>query len=442
MINLSIGVAKSLRLHMGLVPLFAVGTTTEVASNILTYEKERLLVGFHNQMVGSQFAQKGDNIPQNKGDTVRWHRKIKLARATTAVNENTDITPKAIYMTEVHKAAEEWADGVALTRKAQLTAKHLAGWDQMTDSAATNMAETLDYQMMKLLAQNGYRMRADNDTNFQVDVAATSDGIVTTFISTALTQADTFWAGGYITITMPETTTYLDRANYCETRLIASYVVGTVTCAAFPAITKNGCTAHLCVGTGITATDVLSTSVIGLMVRQLKRNKGVRFNDALITKGVLAHKETQNLPPNSGGPGYWVAILDQDHEYDFMKDVTWLESGTRQDKEALVNGEIKKWLGTKFYGITQPWRETVAGVEAETTGAVHPVNFLASDAYGISPIAAPGAKGDFGVVVTLKTPEDFADYIQLKSSVSWQVYCAWRSLNSLWNVTALCGATA
>jgi len=441
LINLSIGVAKSFRLHMGLVPLFA--TVVTAASNILTYEQERLLVGFHNQLVADKFAQKSPDVPKGKGDTVNWHRKIKLARNTSTLSAGTDISsPKSIFMTSINSQALEYGDAVTRERIVELTSKHLGTWDEMVDSCASQAAESMDYLGMKLLAQNAYRMRVDNDTNYQVDVAATSDGIVTTFISTSLTQANGFWDGGYITITAPETTTYLDRANYCETRLIASYVVGTVTCAAFPIITKSGCTAHLCVGTGITATDVMSTLAFGLAIRQLKRNKGVRFNDAVISRAPMQHKEVQNLPPGSGGPGYWVCILDQDHEYDFMKDTTWLELGTHQDKDALVSGVIKKWMGTLVFGTTQPWRETVAGVEAEADGVVHPVNFLAQDAYAISGIAAPGAEAPFGLVLNLMTSKDLGEYIPRNSSAGWIAYYVQRSLNSLWNVAMLSGATA
>jgi len=418
-------------------------TSTTVASNILTYEQERLLTGFHNQMMGDQFAQKS-SIPTNEGDTNRWHRKIKLARNTTALSEGTDVSPKAMYMTSIEATAAEYGDAVGRTRQVELTSKHLGTWDQMVDSCATQAAESLDYLVMKLLAQNGYRMRADNDATYEVNVAATSDGLTTTFVSTSLTQADDFWNGGYITITMPETTTYADRANYCETRLISDFAnaTGTVTHAAFPILTKSGCTAHLCVGTGITATDTLDTASYSLAVRQLKRNKAVRFNDSIITKSPMKHKETQNLPPGAGGPGYWVAILNTDTEYDFMKDTTWVDVGKYQDKDRLTKGEIGKWMGTKAFGITQPWREDVDGTENESSGIVQPVHFLGQDAYGISGIAAPGAEPPFGLVLTLMTSKDLGERAPRTSTASWIAYYAQRSLNSLWNIPLLCGATA
>lgn len=418
-------------------------TSTEVASDIIDYQQERLLAGLHNQLVADQLAQKG-TIPANKGETIVFHKKIKLARPSSSLTEGTDITPGKMYMASVNATAEEEGGGIELTRVVHLTAKHLALWDEMVDSISTQSAERLDYIMTSILAGGAYRMRADNDATYQVDVTATSDGSTTTFISTSLTQVDDFFNGGYISITFPETTTYLDRDNYCETRKISDFVASTdtVTHAAFPAITKSGCTAHLCVGTGITATDVLSTDVYALAMRQLKRHKGVRFDDALVKKGTPSHKETENLPPGSGGPGYWGVILDTDTEYDFMKDTTWTEVGKQQDKSMLVKGEIGKWMGSRAYGTTQPWLEDVDGTENESSGAVHPAHFLARDAYCISDIAAPGAKAPWGVLLELMTSKDLAQKVPRSVTASWLAYFARRSLNSLWNVAMLTGATA
>jgi len=440
-------------MHMGLVPLYGnpVGAASDVASNILTYEKERLLLGFHNQMVGSQFAQKG-NTPTNKGDSVRWHKKLKLARVTSAWDsEAGDITPKAVYMTSWVKQATEWAQGASVSRKLQLTAKHLGGWNEIVDLVSTQMAESLDYQMMLLLGQGGYRMRADGDTTFEVNATATSDGAAggTTFISSTLTQADDFWNGGYIIIT--DVTGYeAARGALGQAKIITDFDNGT-TKATFAAFLDGdgtavklitGVVAHLCVGTNITATDVITTSVFSRGVRQLKRNLAIRFNDNLVTKGMLAHKETQNLPPPGGGGAYWVCILNTDHEYDFYQDVTWVDAAKNQDKESLVNGYQNKWMGCKIYGITYPFREDVDGTANQSSGVVQPIHFLGQEAYGISPIAAPGAKGDFGVILNLNTPEHFGDHTQRQSSATWQLYAAWTMLNSLWNVTILGGATA
>jgi N4-gp56 family major capsid protein len=154
----------------------------------------------------------------------------------------------------------------------------------------------------------------------------------------------------------------------------------------------------------------------------------------------LPHKETQNLPPGGGG-GYWVCIIDQDHHYDFMKDTDW-KAQANYNRDDWINGQITKWMGAKIFGHTQPWRETVAGAEAETSGVVHPLYFLAQDAYAISPIADPKAEGDFGTLITIKEPTDFGDWIQIKSSMSWQTYAVWRMLNSLWCIVMLAGSTA
>ena len=425
-------------------------TATEVASDIRTYSKEKVLESFHNQMVASQFAQRGDKVPQGEGDTVAWTRKIKIPKVSSAVGVGADITPKAFYTTKITAQATKWADGISSERELFLIAQHFKSWDDMAGDLGTQMYESLDYQVMKLLATRAYRMRADADTTYELSetCAIIGDATGLYFGLTTLAGADDVINGGYATCTGMDAA-FLSRAAYCETRKISDWDLtgGTIekmvifTGDLWPCQIRVGCTFKITVGTGIVATDVVTSAVFALGTRQLQRNKGVRFQDALITKGMMAHKETQNLPPNAGGPGYWAVILDQDHVYDFMKDTTWAAQAVYH-RDDLINGEIVKWMGAKLYGTTQPWRETVAGVEAEETGIVHPIHFLAQDAYAISPIADPKAQGDFGTIITIKEPTDFADYIQYRSSMSWQTYAIWRSLNSLWNIAILSGSTA
>lgn len=425
-------------------------TATTVASEIRAFSKEKILTNFHNQMVGSQFAQVGENIPQGAGNVVEWTRKIKLAKTASAIGVGSDITPKAFYTTKITAEVQKWADGIASEREIFLIAQHFKSWKDLAGDVGTQMAETLDYQIMKLLGTNGYRMRADADPTFEFNdvVAVDGDSTGLYFGLTTYAGADDAINGGYCTITGLDTA-FLSRKSYCETRKISDWDLtgGTIekmvsfTGALWPSQIKVGCTVHITVGTGIVATDVITTSVFALGIRQLQRHKGIRFTDALITKGMgLPHQETQNLPPGAGSGPYWVCIVDQDHIYDFMKDSNWA-ARANYHKDEWVNAEIDKWMGAKLFGTTQPWRETVDGTEAEVSGIVHPIHFLATDAYAITPVADPKAVGDFGTIVTIKEPEDFSDFIQYRSSMSWQTYGAWRSLNSLWNIVILAGST-
>jgi len=427
-------------------------TLRTYVDNFVNYQKDRLLQIFHNQIVSPQFGMRSEKIPTGKGDTVQWDLAIKQTRPAAAIAENTDIAPQLMYESKKTQQAEEWGDAVETTRRLQLIHKHLAGswgWNYMTDKVAESMAEALDYRCLGVLATNGYRMRVDRNTDYEKNVSTTSDGNAggTTLLSTTLTQAESFWVGAYVTI-MGLDTAKLSRASYQETRPVSAFAnaTGTVTVStAFPSIIKSGCAIHICVGTGITEGDIITTNVISVMGRQLKRNKGIRFNDTLVTKGMI--KQTQNLPPGGAEGVYWTFILDQDHEYDFMKDTDWKATGVEQDIKALQNGVIKKWMGCQFYGTTQAWREDVDGTENEASGVVHPVIALAQEAYGITPVEEPGSKdlgigGNFAVTINLKRPEDFGDFGKIRSSVAAQAYFAIRSLMSGCNIVMLGGCSA
>jgi hypothetical protein len=416
--------------------------------NFVNYQKDRLLASFHNQIVSPQFGMRSEVIPQGKGDTVQWDFQVPLARPSAALAEATDVVPEIIYQSKKTATAEEWAKAVEVTRRLQLTHKHLTGakgWNAMTEKVAQSMAEALDYRCIGVLATEGYRMRVDKNTDYEKNVSTTSDGAAdgTTVISTSLTEADDFWNGGYCTIRGLDTSN-ASRASYWETQPITDFASGTLTVTAFPGQIKSGCTIHVCVGTGITAENVITTNSIARGGRQLKRHKGVRFNDSLVMKGMSP--QTKNVVPGGGGGIYWVALIDQDHEYDFMQDVTWTDAGINQDIKALQNGAVKDWMGFRFFGTTQAWREDVDGTENESSGVVHPVIFLAQESYGISPVEEPGMKdlgigGNFAVILNLKTPEDFSDYAKVRSSVAAQSYFAIRGLNSAWNVVMLGGCS-
>lgn len=418
-------------------------TLTTVASNILTYTQNRLLTGFHNQMIASQFCDTLEGIPAGEGNVGCWHRKVKPARTSAVTAEGSDITPRAMYMSKLEATAAKWADGVSRTMEVKLTSKHLRDWELMTDDCSTQAVETLDYQILKGMATKSYRLRADSDALYQVDSVTTSDGAAggTTLVDSARTEANDYWNGGFATITGYDTA-YLSRNSYCETQQVTDFVSsgGTITTDAFPSIIKSGVTYHIVVGTGIVATDVISHDVLSLGVRQLKRNLGLRFNDALLTKGALPHKETANVVV-APGEKYWAILVDQDIEYDFMKDAKWEALAQYQDKEAMLNGSVKKWMGCLFAGTTQSYRETVAGVES-TTGAVHIVNILGAEAYAISPVANAGSKPPFGLNLRLSTSEDLGEYTEVSSAAAWWAYFAHRSKNSKWNIGLVCGATA
>jgi len=417
-------------------------TKTEVSDDIKTLEFERFLMGFYNQWVAHQFAQQKD-IPKGKGDTIEFERKIDQPQGDFSVAENADVVADKLHTTILTATAAEHGRAIVRSKKVLLTSKFLGDWDEMTDSASRQAAEYLDGLLTALLATNAYRLRADKDPTFTFDVTATSDGAAggTTFISSSLVgKADV--TGGFITVKGLDTA-YVSKKAYTETRPITGFNSGTGTVTvtvAFSAQLKTGVVAHIVVGTGIVSSDVLDHETFSLAVRQLERNQALRFDDNVLITGSPKHKELHNLPPRAG-VGYWVNILSSDMKYDFMMSDVFKDMSTQQDKDMILNGYLAKWMGTKIFGTTKPYREDVDGTKNLASGAVHIANFLGQEAYGISAISGPKMESPYGVSLNFKEPKDFGDYGLRRSSVAWEAFFAYLSLNSLWNVGMMVGCT-
>ena len=414
-------------------------STTTVADRIRVATFKRFLLGMYNQVIGHQFAQR-KSIATGKG-TAQFDKVIPLAVGDFAVNEESDVSADSIYTTKVIATPSKHGRAVTRNWEVYLTAEGFQDWKIMANESADQAAEYHDKLTMKLLATNAYRIRADADATYSKDVTTTSDGAAgfTTFISTGITEATGFWNGAYATVKALDTA-FLSRKAFWETRKITTQVTTTCTIPAFSAIIKTGCVIHLAVGTGITATDTLGLRQFGLAIRQLKRNRALRFDDAVLTEGTPKHREIHNIEPGSGGK-YWAMIYNEDLEFDWMQSEKYVDMAVYQDKAMIINGTPKKYMATLIFGSTQCYSEDVDGTENLSSGAVHPVQFLGQEAYGLSCWAGKGMKPPYGVVLTLKEPTDFADYSRVKSSLAWQSFFAKTSLSSHSNVAILCGTT-
>lgn len=406
-------------------------TPTTAASDIEIFLQDLVLQTFNKQLIGDVAAQKGATA-QRKGDTIEWTRVLELARSTSALSGSTQPDTEALYTMDVRAQAEEYGGRLSIERIVELTAKNVHLLEIGAKRLSHKAAKSADYLIMTMLAANAFRIRADGDSTYQVDATATSDGVTTTFISSTLTQNDDHFNGGYLTVTGDDTAHAAREALY-ETKLISDFVASTdtVTTAAFSASLVTGVTAHLCVGTGLTASDKLTTDVFANGVARLNDNDGMRFEG----------EAGQNLPPK--GSGYYPVYLDTHLIRDLIRDTTWVHVGEYQAKEQLQQGAPGvKWMGTKIYGTTQPWRETVAGATAEDTGPVHMAHFLGQEAYGISHISADGAKPPYGIYTRYNTSKDLGQTVPRNDELGYIMYFANASLNSMWNVCAICGATA
>lgn len=385
--------------------------STTLPPLVQAYYDKRFLLRAKEILAAYQFAQKRP-MPKGKGKTVYFSRYTPLNKQISALTETVDggisvATRQQLNIEETPATVALWGDFVTISALASVTSID-PEVSEKSDIMGQQAGESTDYYTMKKLATGIRRRRADGDANYQVEGTADS-GSTTTLVDAALTQADDYWNGGYITITAGP--------NYGETRIVLDFVAGTDTVSwttAMPKAITSSSTYRLVVGTGIVAGDVLTTANLRLASRDIKRAKTLKFEK-----------------------GYNVILVDPDIEYDFMGDTTWVDAAVYKDKvDALYEGEIGKWLGKRFVGTTQLYRESVAGVEADGTGAVHVAVVLGKQCYGVVELEGQQQK------IYIRTWEQLGQPVPLYSSAGWQVGYEAKVLNGMYGLGILCGATA
>ena len=405
----------------------------DVASDIEILLQEKTLQLFEPQLTADAGALKSNNIPTRKGDIIEWTRLLLPEGTSSELTASAQPEAERIYSMDVRTQAKEYGQKVQIERIVELTSKHIQIATTGAKAISKMAAKTADALMVDLLAQNAYRIRADGDSTYQVNVTTTSDGNAggTTFVSTSLTGTPSF-VGGYATITGVDSSK-VSREAIHETRKISAQSTSTITVdTAFSSQIKSGCTVHLCVGTGIVATDKLTTDIFAKACTRLTLNDAWRFDG----------QPGQNLPPKKGQGGYWMLFYDANVFYDFMRDVDWVATGQYQAKEQLERGlPAPRWMNVEFHGTTRGYREDVDGTKNLTSGAVHVCNFVGQEAYGISQVMAPGAAPPYGLVTSLMTSKDLGQTVPRFSEAGYIMYFGKTSLCSMWNIAVLAGAT-
>jgi len=383
-------------------------SSANLAPAVQAYYDKKFLLRAQSELVGYQFGQKRV-LPGGMSRTVYFSRYMPLLKVTSALNETDDMgiplsSRQKLKTEEISATAALWGDYVPISHLASLTALD-PNVSQKAEVLGQQAGESIDAYILGKVGAGIQRRRADGDATYQVNGTADS-GSTTTLVDDALTEADDFWNGGFITITAG--------TNYGMTSQITDFdaLSDTLTFGAFPKAIDSTSKYRLVVGTGLVTTDVLTTANLRLALRDLKRNKALK-----------AEK------------GYFLGLINPDVEYDFMGDTTWINAATYKDQvDSLYEGEIGKWLGIRFVGATNLLRESVAGVAGEDA-AVHVAAILGKECYGVVELAGQKQK------IYIKTPEQLAQPIPMYSTYGWQVGFESKILNSCFGVGLMCGAT-
>ena len=415
----------------------AIGSTTSALGAGLTQYYDKLLMSWEKPLLRMmQFAQKRP-CPANSGTTVNFTGYRPLTKPTAALSDEEAHTVRTRFgARQISATVAEWGQTARMSKLLSMT-KIDPGLEEQIAIVGDSAARTLDYQLCKLLARTGVwgvavTGRATNhQTAVVVSSGGTTSGTTSVFHTTSATEfmtatsATTTWTGAIMTVVRDGAT-----SNSAETvkygwagRLLTIVpnptsgdlitVNTTAPCAAAPEAFAAGDVIRI-VATSNLATSNVGSLVFAMAQRDLIMNKATPFDGGYYAAGIPA------------------AIL-----YSLKLDSTWVNAKSYSDVADLYKGEVGRWYGSRVYEMTEPYRETAAGVEAETTGAVYHSFFCGKNAFGHTDLEG----GQQKLYVVNGVP-DSNEPIPRNAYVSWYHVFAQKALTAPWCVDVVAAAEA
>ena len=360
------------------------------------------------------------SLPEGEGSTVNFWRYAPLDIDTAALSDTddgglSDAVIAAVKFTtqEVSATPAMWGKAAMFTTLAMKQTID-KGMTEKMGVMGQHAAETIDYECSKIAGTNLLRRRADNNNTYQRGpITCTSAGTTTTLVSTALTEIEDFWKGGYVTI--------VAGPGYGETRFISGFTASsdTVTVSsAFPIASSTATKFRIVVGTGLGTSGVIDTNIARLAAMDLANQKAQKFSG-----------------------GLWKGVLDPSTEHDFLSDATMLDASKYKESiKTLKDNVIGVWNGIQWERATRSYRETVAGVASLDAGAVRIVPVFGAQSCGVVNLGGgKGEKKNFEIVI--RNPDQLGQALRFKWTVGWQAFFKAVSLNSCFGVGIMCGTT-
>jgi N4-gp56 family major capsid protein len=122
--------------------------------------------------------------------------------------------------------------------------------------------------------------------------------------------------------------------------------------------------------------------------------------------------------------------------YSLKLDSTWVNAASYSSIRSLYRGEVGSWYGMRILEATQPYRETVAGVEDESAGVVYNSFFFGQNAFGHTEL------GGIGTGIHVVRGPDTNEPIPRNTYVSWSQNFANKALTAPHCVGLMAGAQA
>lgn len=385
--------------------------TTEYSSAKRIKWETQLLEKAAGKLVIDKFAT-NKVMGKSEAGTYRLNKLLRVAKKTTQDSESTlygYADAKKLQTNYIDVTPMKFGDSFGFTDDVSIEA-FITDSDNQNE-IANQFARSMEYQGMKVLATQGLRHRIDKDGTYQVSGTADS-GSATTLVDNALSQADDFWNGGYATITNPE------GPGYDETSAISDFVNSSTTASvSFTNAITSASKYRLTVGTGLAATDVITTS--GLL--------DVRHLHSLL--------ETETFDGNTLN-----GFIHADQERDLWSDTIWADTAKYDDSGRYANYQLVRWAGMNFHIGSEIYREDVDGTENQSTGVVYVAPIFGKKAYSF--IRWGMGMGSFGVEWLYKDQPDSVDLRNSAKYISWKAKFAAKVMRATSVVNLMTGATA
>jgi len=390
-------------------------TATTVASTIRTKWETDLLKIAEGRLGISKFAT-NKVMGRGEGGTLRLSRFLRPAKVTSATSMGQLTTyedAKAFTTNYIDLTPQKWGESFAIDD--QVTLESFLSDDQYKEMVANHMARSLEYQASKLIAGNVLRHRIDADGTYQVSGTVDS-GSTTTIVDDALTQNDDHWNGGRVCIYNPE------GPGYDQAALVSDFAASsdTVTHGGFTTTPTTSSNYRMTVGTGLAATDVLTTS--GLLIVAAMHRK----------------LETEKYPGS-----LLRGVLDAEQEADIWSDTEFKQTAIYDDSGRFKNYRLIRWLDMEFMIGSETYREDADGTENQKAGVVHIAPIFGERSFSL--VRWGMGQGDFGVkFIFVNAP----DSMNLRGGehgakwVSWDSYWAGGVLRATSIIGLMTGATS
>ena len=410
---------------MALTSVTALAALQSYAAYIKTKFRERAV----KKLVMDQFGD-DEPIPSNFSKTIRFPRYAKLGKITANLDEAIyggwvasqpadNPAPSQLVQYYIDATLETFGDYVVLTENDLLIAI-----DKVMDNASGLLSdqykESIDWRIMKNVVPYVSHLRVDADaTNYEkLGFTASSDGAAggTTIVDTALTEADDFWNGAYVTIKSGN--------NTDVTRQVTDFVASTdtLTVNAFPYQVLSGTVYDIVSGEATLATETLTL-------------------EGGVQRAVSYLQDLSCMPYEDN---FFRGILDPFTQKDLFADDDFKSLFIYTDPGPLKKGYAGDAFGVKFYWTNQPYREDDEGVQSDT-GIVHNNLFLGQHCYGFSRISGDEGKAPAALRFYINRPGSQTlsePFRQIVAQLVWKARFITQVKNASWGLSMMTGASA